>query len=756
MTVPSKTTGLHQHIFKFSNLQIILPTFAPQHLYMKKIFVKTLLFVLFSFKSFADEGMWLPQLLQAMNEKEMKRMGMKLNASDIYSISKGSLKDAIVSFGGFCTAEVISDQGLLLTNHHCGFDAVQNHSSVENNLIQKGFWAYSKEQELQNQGLFVTFIVRIEDVTKEITNGVTGTMTEKERQSQVDKNIAQLKKDYKKESFEDILIKSFFDGNKYYLFVTKTYKDIRLVGAPPASIGNYGKDTDNWMWPRHTGDFSMFRIYADKNNNPASFSADNVPYKPKRSLKISLDGMKEGDFTMVFGFPGATKEYLTGAAVKQVMTVNDPAKIGIRAKALEVLNSFMRKDEKIKIQYAAKYATIENAYKKWQGEVLGLRSKNAVQKKTDYEAIFTQRVNANAELKNKYGNLLNDLATAYTAIEPYGYARDYFNEIYPRIELLGIAADMNSLITAFEKDEAVNAYDKRKTELLSKLEETFKEYDAGVDKKMFETLMEIYLKDQQPANISPFFKQGLENNQQSFSNTANDLYSKTAFTSFEKIKALLNDSAQNVVKAIKADVASTLYNDMLKTYTTNVSPKLNELQANINQLQRSYMQAQLDVFKEKHFYPDANSTLRVTYGNVKGYNPRDAVKFDFYTYMDGVMEKYKPGDYEFDLPQKLIDLYHKKDFGQYGVNGRQPVCFIASNHTTGGNSGSPALDAYGNLVGLNFDRVWEGTMSDINYDASICRNIMVDIRYVLFIIDKYAEAKNIIAELNLVHPKKKL
>ncbi|MFT3911398.1 MAG: S46 family peptidase [Ferruginibacter sp.] len=722
---------------------------------MKKILVKILLFSFISFKSFADEGMWLPQLLQAMNEKEMKRMGLKLNAADIYSISKGSLKDAIVSFGGFCTAEVISDQGLLLTNHHCGFDAVQNHSSVENNLIQKGFWAYNKEQELQNQGLFVTFIERIEDVTKDITNGITGTMTEKERQSQVDKNIAQLKKDYKKESFEDILIKSFFDGNKYYLFVTKTFKDIRLVGAPPASIGNYGKDTDNWMWPRHTGDFSMFRIYADKNNNPASFSADNVPYKPKRSLKISLDGMKEGDFTMVFGFPGATKEYLTGAAVKQVMNVNDPAKIGIRAKALEVLNGFMRKDEKIKIQYAAKYASIENAYKKWQGEVLGLRSKNAVQKKTDYEAIFTQRVNANAEWKTNYGNLLNDLSAAYTAIEPYGYARDYFNEIYPRIELLGIAADMNSLIAAFEKDESVNTFDKKKADLLTKLEETFKEYDAGVDKKMFETLIEMYLKDQQPAYISPFVKQSFEDHQQSYSNMANDLYTKTAFTSIEKIKALLNDSAQNIVKAIKADIAVAFYSNMIKTYSNNVSPKLNELQANINQLQRTYMQAQLDVFKEKNFYPDANSTLRVTYGNVKGYNPRDAVKFDYYTYLDGVMEKYKPGDYEFDLPQKLIDLYHKKDFGQYGVNGRQPVCFIASNHTTGGNSGSPALDAYGNLVGLNFDRVWEGTMSDINYDASICRNIMVDIRYVLFIIDKYAEAKNLIAELNLVHPKKK-
>ncbi len=724
---------------------------------MKKIILAIIIPIAFCFNAVADEGMWLPQLLQALNEKEMKRMGMKISASDIYNISKSSLKDAIVSFGGFCTAEVISDQGLLLTNHHCGFDAVQNHSSVENNLIQNGFWAYTKEQELQNQGLFVTFIVRIEEITKEIMNNVTPSMSEKERQSQVDKNIAQLKKDYKKESFEDVLVKSFFDGNKYFLFVTKTYKDIRLVGAPPASIGNFGKDTDNWMWPRHTGDFSMFRIYADKNNNPASFSPDNVPYKPKRSLKISLDGIKEGDFTMVFGFPGNTKEYLTAAAVKQIMNVSDPAKIAIRAKALEVLNGFMRKDEKIKIQYAAKYASIENAYKKWQGEILGLRSKNAVQKKIDYEAIFTQRINANTEWKTKYGNLLNDLSAAYTAIESYGYARDYFNEIYPRIELLGIASDLNSLVFALEKEESDNnnaGFTKRKAELLTKLEETFKEYNATVDRKMFETLMEMYVKNQQNTYTSPFLKQLLDSNQQSYSAVAGNIYNNTAFNSFDKIKEILQRPPQEAVAAIKQDIAVKLFADMSKIYTGSVQVKLNELQANINQLQRNYMQAQLDVFKEKNFYPDANSTLRVTYGNVKGYNARDAVQYNFYTYMDGVMEKYKPGDYEFDLPQKLIDLYNKKDFGPYGVNGRQPVCFIASNHTTGGNSGSPALDAYGNLIGLNFDRVWEGTMSDINYDAGICRNIMVDIRYVLFIVDKYAGAKNLIAEMNLVHPRK--
>ena len=721
---------------------------------MKRL-ILLLLPILICFKSFADEGMWLPQLLQAMNEKDMRKMGMKINASDIYNISKGSLKDAIVSFGGFCTAEVISGTGLLLTNHHCGFDAVQNHSSLEHNYIRDGFWAFNHGQELQNEGLFASFIVRIDDVSAQVLKNISNEMSEKERQSAIDKNIAALKTTIKKEAYQDILIRPFFEGNKYYLFITETFRDIRLVGAPPASIGNFGKDTDNWMWPRHTGDFSMFRIYAGKDNKPAAWSPNNVPYTPKRSLSISLDGVTEGDFTMVFGFPGRTNEYLHSKAVEQIMNVLDPAKIAIREKALNILDGFMRKDEKIKIQYAAKYASIENAYKKWKGEVTGLRSSNAVAKKKELEASFEKLVLAKPELNLGYVDLLNKLGQAYTDIEPYARARDYYNEIIPRVELWGISADMNSLLTAYSKDEA--SYQKRKAEVLTKLEETFKEYDAGVDQHLFESLMSLYVNDQATEYVSPALRNELMvmKNASPFTELSKMVYSNTAFTSLDKIKALLNGNTADAIAAIKGDKAGIWFTDIFTTYVTHVSPKLNELQAELNRLQRSYMQAQMDVFTKKMFYPDANSTLRITYGNVKAYQPRDAVKYDFYTYLDGVMEKYKPGDYEFDVPQKMIDLYNKKDFGPYGVNGRQPVCFIAANHTTGGNSGSPALDANGNLVGLNFDRVWEGTMSDINYDPGICRNIMVDIRYILFIIDKFAGAKNIIDELKLVHSKKK-
>ena len=706
-----------------------------------------IVFILISFQTFADEGMWLPQLLQTLNEKQMKKLGMKINASDIYNINKGSLKDAIVSLGGFCTAEVISNQGLILTNHHCGFDAVQNHSSLEHNYIRDGFWAYNKNQELQNQGLFVSFIISIDEVTNAIMKEVNSSMTEKERQSVIDKTIAQLKKDYKKETYQDIIIRPFFEGNKYFLFVTETYKDVRLVGAPPASIGNFGKDTDNWMWPRHTGDFSMFRIYADKNNHPAEFSPENVPYTPKKSLTISLKGMKEGDFTMVFGFPGRTNEYLSAAAIKQIMTVNDPAKIKIRHEALELMKSFMTKDEGIKIQYAAKYASIENAYKKWQGEVLGLTKSNAIQKKLDYQADFTSKLQSNPQWQSQFGKILEELSAVYKEIEPLSYARDYYNEIIPKIELFNVAAALNSHISSLGKDNAANL-DKNK-KINGKIDDIFNEYNAVLDQQLFEKLLTMYVNDQPKENTSPILQELLST--KTIHEVANDFYTASVMTKADNIKSILSRDSKSVIEIIKNDNLFRLYTDINETYMNKIGNKISGIQLNINKLQRQYMEAQLTVFNDKVFYPDANSTLRVAYGNVKGYQPRDGMNYDFYTYMDGVMEKYKPGDYEFDLPKKLIDLYNAKDFGPYAAaDGRQPVCFIASNHTTGGNSGSPALDANGYLVGLNFDRVWEGTMSDINYDPNICRNIMVDIRYVLFIIDKFAGASNLIEEMKIV------
>lgn len=716
---------------------------------MKKYILLFIISISLFLKGFAEEGMWLPQLLQSLNEKDMKRLGMKINASDIYNISRSSLKDAIVSFGGFCTAEVVSDKGLLLTNHHCGFEAIQSHSSVQNNYIRDGFWAYNMGQELQNPGLFATFIIRIDDVTKAVLNGVGDNITEKERQSLIDKNIASLKAGTKKESYQDILIRSFFEANKYYMFITETYNDVRMVGAPPSSIGNFGKDTDNWMWPRHTGDFSMFRIYADKNNRPAAYSPDNVPYKPKRSLKISLDGVKEGDFTMVFGFPGRTNEYLHSSAIEQVVKMSDPAKVAIRTKALNVIDGFMRTNEEIGIQYAKKYASISNAWKKWQGEILGLTKSNAVEKRKQLEANFEKIVMSKPELNVAYMGLLKDLENAYHDIEPYAYARDYYSEIYPKIELLLFANQLKAVVNAYEKN-GETGYAAAKEKALQNIEEQFKDYNAKVDEKLFTVLMEMYVKDQKDEYTSSYFKELLQQHGDDYAKTAATVYAQSKIYEIKNLQSLLAGSAKEVTDAIKNDIGYKIAMDMQYTFGTKVAGHLNEIQSNINQLQRLYMQAQMDVFTQKAFYPDANSTLRVTYGQVKPAYPRDGVKYDIQTYMDGIMEKYKPGDYEFDLPKKLIDLYNKKDFGRWGVKGKQPVCFIASNHTTGGNSGSPALDAYGNLIGLNFDRAWEGTMSDINYDPAICRNIMVDIRYVMFIIDKFAGAKNLIDEMKFV------
>ncbi len=512
------------------------------------------------------------------------------------------------------------------------------------------------------------------------------------------------------------------------------------------------------MWPRHTGDFSMFRIYAGKDNKPAAYSPDNVPYVPKKAFSISLDGVAENDFTMVFGFPGKTTEYLHSEAVDQIVKINDPVKVGIRNKALTIIDGFMRKNEQIKIQYAAKYATMSNPWKKWQGEVLGLTRTNAVAKKKIYEAEFQKRVNANPAWKEKYGNVLNDLQAAYNEIKSYSLAKEFYLEISSKIELFAIGAQLNSLIKAYEKG-GDKGYADQLIKVKEKLDELYKEYNPEVDRKLFSSLMEMYLKDQPAEFVSQYALDLLKPQDKKDEGKGvieNLLYSESPLIEKEKLyKDYLSGNPRQAIELISNDRAVRLYFDMVNTYNIKVSAKLNPVQGRINQLQRIYMQAQIDIMKEKRFYPDANSTLRLTYGNVKGFQARDAVKYNYYSYMDGLMEKYKPGDYEFDVPEKLRELYQKKDFGPYGKNGKMTVCFIATNHTTGGNSGSPALDAYRNLMGLNLDRAWEGTMSDVNYDPSICRNIMVDIRYVLFVVDKYAGAGHLVKEMNLVHPKRK-
>ena len=707
-----------------------------------------LILLLFVFQIQAQQGgMWIPSLLKGMNEKEMKSLGMKMSVKDIYDVNQSSLKDAVPHFNGGCTSEVISPKGLILTNHHCGFDAIQNHSTVDHDYLTNGFWAYKMEDELPNENLVATFIVRIEDVTNKVLEGTTNLTSENDKQKKIRDNITLLSSSLPKENWQENKIRTFYDGNQYLLFVTETFKDVRLVGAPPSSIGKYGNDTDNWVWPRHTGDFSLFRIYADKNNRPASYSKDNVPYTPKHFLPISLDGIAEDDFTMVFGYPGKTNEYLPAVAIEQIANELNPAKIEIRDKALKVADSYMRKDNAIKIQYAAKYARIANYWKKWIGETQGIKKSDAIAIKRKQEIQFQDKV-MQAGKQAEYGNLLSDFEKNYSEIAPYALARDYFSEIVLRnTELLSVGYKLYQLEQIY-RSNGEQAFTDRKNNLVTNLESFYKDFNPTVDEKVFEQLMDLYI------NKSPqqFLPESLTHT--NAKSLAVEIYEQSKLVDYNTLKELLSGDTKTIIANLNKDNGFLLIKKMADKYLNEVSPKYDEIDLRITALQRTYMKAQLELNKGSRIFPDANSTLRITYGKVKGYEPKDAIAYKPKTYLDGVLEKYIPGDYEFDVPAKLIDLYKTKNYGPYGENGKMPVCFIATNHTTGGNSGSPAIDAKGNLIGLNFDRVWEGTMSDIFYDPSICRNIMVDIRYVLFIIDKYAEAKNLINEIKLVHPKK--
>ena len=692
-------------------------------------------------------GMWIPSLLQGMNEKEMKNLGMKMSIKDIYDVNQSSLKDAVPHFNGGCTSEVISPKGLILTNHHCGFDAIQNHSTVNHDYLTDGFWAYKMEEELPNENLVVTFIVRIEDVTTKVLEGTANLTSEAEKQKKIQDNISVLSNSLPKENWQENKIRTFFEGNQYMLFVTETFKDVRLVGAPPSSIGKFGNDTDNWVWPRHTGDFSLFRIYADKNNRPANYSKDNVPYTPKHFLPISLDGVKEDDFTMVFGYPGKTNEYLPAVAIAQIANELNPAKIEIRDQALKVADGFMRKDNAIKIQYASKYASIANYWKKWIGETQGLKKSDAVTIKRNQEIAFQEKV-VKAGKQAEYGNLLSDFEKNYTEISPYALAKDYFSEVALRnTELLSVGFKLYQLEQVYNS-KGEQAFTDRKNNLVASLGDFYKDFNPNVDQKVFEQLIHLYSTKVPPA----FLPTNLSNI--NATDLASEIYGQSKLVNYNSIKELLSGDSKTVLANLNSDKGFLLIKNMADKFLKDVNPKYEEINMRITALQRTYMKAQLELNKDARIFPDANSTLRVTYGKVKGYAPKDATLYTPVTYLDGVMEKYVPGDYEFNVPAKLIDLYKTKNYGPYAENGKMPVCFIGTNHTTGGNSGSPAIDSKGNLIGLNFDRVWEGTMSDIYYDPNICRNIMVDMRYILFIIDKYAGANNLINELKLVHPKK--
>lgn len=717
---------------------------------MKK-FVLFLPLFLVVFVARATEGMWIPMLLSA-NEAEMKAMGLKITAEDIYSVNNGSLKDAIVHFGGGCTAEIISGKGLVLTNHHCGYGQIQSHSTVEKDYLTHGFWAMNQREELMNPGLYVEFLKYMEEVTNEVLRGTHDGQSLEERKNRVNENIRSIILNKRKSSDYDFAVKSFFDGNRYFLLATQRYLDVRLVGAPPSSIGKFGADTDNWVWPRHTGDFSIFRIYADKNNNPAKPSADNVPFTPLRHLTISLKPKKEGDFTMVFGYPGVTTEYIPASAVDQMVNVENVLKIRIRDTKLGLLDARMRQSDAMRIKYASKYASTSNAWKKWIGQNIGVKETRTLDKKRKYEAEFMYRLSQNDGLWDTYNRVLPELNRLYNELEPYAVARDYFVEIgYYGTDLIRFVQNFRSLEKPYYSRDTV-ALERGASQLAQGVRGFYKNFEAGADQEILAALIEIYM-EQEPEFISQKLSMNKQLEAKDYAGFAKHVFATSIFTQDSSVAYLERMLAQKpfaLAHKLEEDPAYLLMTDFFQAYTDFVMPEYNRINQEIEALQQQYMQAQMLVFTERNFYPDANSTLRLTYGVVEGYTPRDAVEYEYQTYLDGVMAKYVPGDYEFDVSPKLIELYEAKDYGRYGENGRMPVCFIASNHTSGGNSGSPALNGKGELIGLNFDRTWEGTMSDVNFDRSRCRNMMVDSRYILFVIDKFAGAGYLVDEMTVV------
>ena len=700
----------------------------------------------------ADEGMWLPSLIEN-RIADMQSKGFRLSAEDIYSINQASLKDAVVLFGRGCTGELISSEGLLLTNHHCGYSQIQQHSSVDHDYLKDGFWAMKRSEELPNKGLTVSFLERMEDVTTIILKGYEPSMTEEERVELVKKNSDALVTEAIKDGYGlRAKVEALYYGNQYFLFLYREYSDVRLVGAPPSSIGKFGGDTDNWMWPRHTGDFSIFRIYADKDNNPAEYSKDNVPYKPKKYFRLSTKGVHEGDFTFIYGFPGRTQEYIHSEGVRYIEEIGDPHKIALRTLRLNIMSKHQAESQKVRIQYSSKHANVANAWKKWQGEAKGIKKMKTVATKKAYEKKFAEWA-----VSTEYEGITDKIAQLYAQLEPYSFATDYYNETVRTVELANFAMSFARLYK--EVDETMTFADTKAAEMA---EEFFKDYYLPIDKEAFVAVMREFEKNV-PAESKPLFHNEMMEKYGSVEAWAAYIFDNSLFADATAVKNLIvpgktSDELKADRETVMADPATVFFNEFLKWYHADVLPHTTRLNQDLQLAYRDYMRGQM-AFAEAtdgpagpaSFYPDANLTLRVAYGHIKGYSPADGVYYTPSSTIKGIMEKDNPEIFDYNIPQTLRDIYATKDYGRWAdASGEVPVCFIATNHTTGGNSGSPVINADGDLIGLNFDRVWEGTMSDIVFDPEICRNISLDVRYVLFTIEKIGGASYLFDEMTFV------
>ncbi len=718
-----------------------------------KSLIGILLLTLFlSLSARADEGMWIPVLIEKYNIRLMQEKGFKLSAEDIYSVNKACMKDAIVQFGGGCTGEVISSDGLLITNHHCGYSQIQKHSSLENDYLTNGFWAMSRNEELPNPGLTVTFLKRMEDVTERVMLGITDTMDNDEYDNVINSNIKEITKNATEGTGYSAIVRPFYMGRQYFLFVNETFRDIRLVGAPPSSIGKFGGETDNWIWPRHTGDFSIFRIYAGKENNPAEYSLENVPYKPIYHFPISLKGVKEGDFTMVFGYPGNTTAYVPSFHIDLIKNYFNPGMIEIRSRKIEIMDAAMKSDPMLRIQYSAKKSGLANSWKKWIGENQGLEKMTTIEKKQEYEKRLTSWINEDKERTYKYGSMLDEYMALYKQLNQYYLVSSYTSEVFfnSGTEAIGFARNLKPLAELYETDHTDDQTVVIKINLLQSGKSFYRNYDVITDKKLFVALMNLYGENVDPAWQAPEYIKLRNSCNGDFQSVVDKLYSRTIFTDESRFNEFVTNFKTSDISRLKKDPFYIIAISVSDFLAFNVRPELSRINGAIQKLNRKYITAQMEFDKGKVFYPDANSTLRVSYGSVRGYLPKDAVYYNYYTTLKGIMEKDNPGIYDYNVPARLRELYNSKDYGNYTRNGEVPVCFIADNHTTGGNSGSPVINADGQLIGVNFDRAWEGVASDMAFNPEQSRNISLDIRYALFIIDKFAGAGYLLKEMTII------
>ena len=716
---------------------------------MKKLFsILIVLILLISFKVRADEGMWLLPLIEKLNIGKMTELGLKLTAEDIYSLNKACIKDAVISFGGFCTGEIVSPQGLILTNHHCGYSSIQSHSTVDHDYLKDGFWAMSKDEELPNQGLSVTFLISIEDVTSQVLANVNDGMSETERDNAISKARQTIQKKAVEGTDYSASVSSFYSGNYFYLLVYERYLDVRLVGAPPSSIGKFGFDTDNWEWPRHTGDFSVFRVYSGPDGKPAPYSVENIPLKPKYFLPVSIKDLNKGDFAMTLGYSGRTLRYYTSYEVDELLKITHPNRIKIRGIRQDILMEDMKADPKVNIQYASKFSNSSNYWKYSIGQKAGLERLNVKAQKEKIEDQYNSWVNASPERKAKYGEALNMIKSSIEGRAEYVNAQQYISECFTRgCELLSLTRVADLLVETLQSGDQ-EAIKSLSANMKERLNDFYKDYNPPTDMKAMKAMLKLYREDV-PAKFHPDFYANIVDKKfrGNIDKFVDYMFAKSVFSNKEKLNAFLDKPDLKTLQKDPVYLTGTSINTMNRS----VAGELQSFDTNLTIGRRLWMAALMEMIPEKTLYPDANSTMRLSYGSVLDYEPRDAVIYKYFTTLKGVMEKYKPGDYEFDVPQRLIDLFNKKEFGRYASpKGYMPVCFTTNNDITGGNSGSPVLNGNGELIGLAFDGNWEAMSGDVAYEPELQRTIIVDIRYVLWLMDVYAGAGHLVKEMTVI------